>query len=981
MTTGRRLTVLCLLLALASITAAAGGARAERLIATGATLDFFEKQVRPILATHCYACHGPEKQKSDLRWDHIDFALRGGSRGPALVPGEPDRSRMIEAIGYETDLQMPPKSKLRDEQIAVLRKWVAMGAPWPEEPVPSGGVKIEPFDLTQRWSEHWAWHFEKDVKPPKVRDEAWPRTAIDRFILAKLEAAGLKPAPDTDRRTLIRRASFDVIGLPPTPAQVAAFVSDPAPTHEAFERVIDELLASPRFGERWGRHWLDLVRYAESYGHEYDYSIHEPWRYRDYVIRALNDDLPYDRFVLEHIAGDLVDKPRMHPTDGCNESLVATGWWYLHEQTHAPTDVRQHEADRVDNQIDVLSKAFLGLTVACARCHDHKFDAISTKDYYALAGFLQSSRQQLAYLDPDNRIGERVAEMRALYGEANAALLKAGVNGGVPTHFEHDKSVLFEDFNDGAFGGWRATGWAWGAAPTGPSQWDVHHTDGVAALPVGVAHSGRLGGSLHGTLCSPEFDLDHKQVHLRVKGEGEARVIVAGYTLEPFNALLFRGTRTKIDTKGEWKWITIAGELYLHLGQRAHLQIDDEGDGYLMIDEVRFGDQGAPGEPGDAAAPGMTQGAIAARLAALREQMREIEAKLPKPMRVLAITEGTGENEYVFIRGSWKSEGEEAPRQFLEAIAGEQATLGEGPGVGSGRLELARRMLDPDSGGPYVSRTIVNRIWHHLTGRGLVATTDNFGVLGQPPTHPALLDYLTAEMPRMGWSIKAMIKRVMMSRVYQMASAPAQADAASAEQDPANALLHRMRVRRLEGEAIRDAMLAVSGSLDTRMFGAPVPVHLTPFMEGRGRPGQSGPIDGNGRRSIYLSVRRNFLSPMFLAFDTPIPFTTIGRRTRSNVPAQALILMNDPFVQEQAKRWAQRVLSEKDLTPSQRIERMYVEALGRPPRADEIEAMLGFFEAQSQEYGLTGQQAATHEALWADLAHVMLNLKEFIFIE
>ncbi|MGE3820004.1 MAG: DUF1549 domain-containing protein, partial [Isosphaeraceae bacterium] len=354
-------------------------------------LEFFESKVRPILVNRCQTCHGPEKRKGGLRLDSRATILEGGDSGPAAVEGRPEESLLIEAIGYAEAIQMPPKSRLPEAEIATLNRWVAMGLPWsgPTGTDPSKAtVSQDAFDLDERKAAHWAWRPIGDPPPPEVADPDWPAGTIDRFILAKLDAAGLSPASPADPRVLIRRLTFDLTGLPPTPEEITAFLDDRGP--DAVERLVDRLLASPRFGERWGRHWLDLVRFAETRGHEFDPLIPNAWRYRDYVARALNADVPYDQFVTEHIAGDLVPSPRIDPATGANESILGTGFWFLGEEVHSPVDVRQDETDRMDNRLDVMAKTFLGLTVACARCHDHKFDPIPQSDYYALTGFLIS---------------------------------------------------------------------------------------------------------------------------------------------------------------------------------------------------------------------------------------------------------------------------------------------------------------------------------------------------------------------------------------------------------------------------------------------------------------------------------------------------------------------------------------------------------------------------------------------------------------
>ena len=378
------------------------------------SLEFFEKQVRPLLAARCYECHsGKTKEpKGGLRLDSRSAAIQGGDTGPAVVPGDPAKSLLVDAVNYGDLYEMPPKSKLADAEIAVLTKWVDLGAPWPKEDVAAAATNKSEFDLAGRKDSHWCWQPVKSSAPPQVRDAAWPQSPSDFFVLARLEAAGLSPAPDADRRTLIRRLYFDLIGLPPTPAEVGAFVADDSP--QALEREVDRLLDSPHFGERWGRHWLDLVRYAESRGHEFDYNIPNAYQYRDYVIRAFNADLPYDQFVVEHVAGDLLDAPRRHPERDFNESVLGTGFWFLNEWVHSPVDIRKDETDRFDNMVDVFGKTFLGLTIGCARCHDHKFDAISQRDYYALFGYLQSSAyRQVRFesLDQNRRLAKQLADL------------------------------------------------------------------------------------------------------------------------------------------------------------------------------------------------------------------------------------------------------------------------------------------------------------------------------------------------------------------------------------------------------------------------------------------------------------------------------------------------------------------------------------------------------------------------------------------
>ncbi len=931
-----------------------------------AEAEFFESRVRPILVNRCQSCHGGGKAKGGLRLESRAEAMTGGLTGPAVVAGKPAESLLVDAINYGDVVQMPPKSKLPAEEIAILTRWVELGAPWPVGPESGPSGLARSFDLRER-SKHWSWQPAREPAPPAVRDDAWPITPVDRFLLAKLEAKGLKPAPEADRRTLIRRVTFDLIGLPPTPAEVDAFVDDRSA--DAYEKVVDRLLASPAHGERWARHWLDLVRFAETSGHEFDYEIPEAYRYRDYVIRAINADLPYDRFVIEQVAGDLVPDPRRDPVDGTNQSALGTGFFRLHEGNHSPVDVREDAATKIDNQIDVLGKTFLGLTIACARCHDHKFDAITTRDYYALAGYLASSRHQLAFLDPPAKIAEKVAELDEIRDEV-ARIIPGPTGPPAPPSVKADRpaDILFEDFSGPTFAGWFPAGDAFGTGPTRPGSWRIRR-DMAEALPAGVAHSGATSDRLRGVLRSRTFTIERKLIQVLATGHhGRINLVIDGF--EKIRAPIYGGLVVDVDSGDTGRWYTIDAGTWL--GHTAYLELDDgatvdftggigsirPGDGFLAVDEVWFSDRPARAIPprpevesfGPSKLPG---------LAPLLARFRAIESSIPEPTLGQAMADGTGLDERVHIRGSAKTLGEAVPRRFLEVLSDPSATTG--PTDGSGRLELARRLVEPTN--PLTARVLVNRLWHHHFGRGIVPSVDDFGVMGRGPSHPELLDYLASRFVASGWSLKAMHRLIVTSRAYRMSSRP---DPEADRLDPGNELWHRRGVRRLEAEAIRDAILAASGRLDRTLFGPSVPPHLTEFMDGRGRPKQSGPLDGGGRRSLYINVRRNFLTPMLLAFDFPTPSAPMGRRNVSNVPAQALTLMNDPFVLGQARVWADRVRADPKVSPSETVDRMYGEAFSRPPSDDERSAALAFLDGQSEE-----------PRAWADLAHVLFNVKEF----
>ncbi len=700
-----------------------------------AAVEFFEKSVRPILAARCQGCHGPTKQKGGLRLDARAAVLAGGSTGPAVVPGNAKESLLVDAINYGETYQMPPKSKLADGEIATLTEWVRRGAPWGvESPRNTSGAtsaadKSKPERLSksemQERARYWSFQPIRRATPPSPSEKlrGWPRNPIDRFILAALEERGLAPAPEADKRVLIRRLSFDLIGLPPAPAEIEAFLADHAP--DAYEKLVDRLLSSPHYGERWARHWLDLVRFAETAGHEYDYDIPGAFRYRDYVIRAFNADLPYDQFVIEQIAGDLIETPRCNPSGGFNESIVGTAFYLLGEGTHSPVDVREEEMRRIDNQIDVLSKTFLGLTVACARCHDHKFDPITTKDYYALAGFLHSSRFQQAFLDGPNRFATDLTRLRRLKQTLIAILRDAQLR--LPEALQTEvaakrisnqdaKAIVFEDFNRDSYGGWFVTGHAFGDRPSRAGDFRLDaggRSVRLLAVEAGQAHSGLLADRLQGVLRSPSFVIETRYIHHLVAGRGgRINLVVDNY--EKIRDPIYGGLTIRVDHGDELRWVT--QDVGMWLGHTAYIEIADgaavdysgttsrldDGLGYITVDEIRMSNLPPPGNvPARPAEPSVVldlDAAIAALrpantakadlLAAVLNEARAIGARLPEPILALAIADGSGSDEHIHIRGSHKNLGEIVPRRFLEVLGGSDWSSGA---AGSGRLEQLRR--------------------------------------------------------------------------------------------------------------------------------------------------------------------------------------------------------------------------------------------------------------------------------------------------
>ncbi len=1024
-----------------------------------ADVEFFESQVRPLLVAHCAECHSAEAgdPEGGLSFDsRADFLAAQG----LAVAGDPDASLLVQAVRYEGSLQMPPEGRLPTEAIATIEEWVRRGLPWPDD---GKAATVAGFDMAARKAAHWCWQPPRLSAPPDVGDSAWCRGEIDRFVLARLESAGIAPAAQAEPAVLVRRAAEVLTGLPADPTDVETVATDPDPT--AFERYVDRLLASPHYGERFGRHWLDVVRYAESRGHEFDFDIPNAWRYRDWVVAAFNNDLPYDRFIREQLAGDLVADPRLD-ANGANQSIVGTGFWFLGEEVHSPVDILQDEADRVDNRIDTFGKAFLGLTLGCARCHDHKFDAISTADYYAIAGMLMSSSyRQVPFesLEPNRAVAAEAEAVQAawqdrllpLVGELLATVSDSAA--ALPTSAElatsatacqisdtrREAETQIADYTRGD----TATplvldAAAWSLAPIGQVRSGTAESGPRVELAgTSVARSnaiwsqtssqgGREPGSIGQVdragriLRTPKARISQGVLWHRVRGNLQIVSVVDGHRL--IHGPLYGATVMQVDTQGEWRWVRqdlnrdlrwidtshVVHVEYAAIAGAAEVAevvaaaeepvrpdpflaaIRDRTDPPLetlrtlqahVIDACREGRSLFPAQAILAnrllASPRIDWSAgVAKQLtnestkAAAAEEAAFAQVRLVSATAA-AILDGNGIDQFVLVKGSAARLGRSAPRRFLEAIDGYDQPAW--PVGSSGRRELADRVLAADN--PLTARVAVNRIWHHLFGRGLVPTPDNLGLLGEPPADPlaqALLDTLAVRFVQEGWSVKRLVREIVTSSTWRMSSIQ---PTTAAERDPLNLLLHCAPIRRLEGEAIRDKILAVSGRLDPQVGGQSVPVYLTEFHAGRGRP-TPGPMDGAGRRSIYTAVRRNFLPGFLVAFDYPVPFQTMGRRTVTNVPAQPLTLMNDPFVAEQANRWAAKTLSDPGLSPRDRIDRMYREAFARPPEAEETEAVLEFLTAQTTSHGGDFATDQAVPAAWADLAHALINTKEFSFV-
>jgi mono/diheme cytochrome c family protein/cytochrome c553 len=880
-----------------------------------AKVEFFESKIRPLLADRCFECHGADKQKAGLRLDTPDAMLGGGDSGPAVVPGNPDESLLVEAIRYDGPYKMPPKGKLSDAEVAALTDWVKMGAPWPDsrgpQPAPTP-THAGPRPITEDESAFWSFRPIADPPVPIVRDAAWPRTTIDRFILSSLESAGLRPAPPAEKRTLIRRATFDLIGLPPTPEEVEAFVADEAP--DAYERLVDRLLASPHYGERWGRHWLDIARYGEDQAHSFKPRLYpNGFRYRDWIASALNADMPYDRFVVEQVAADLLDEP------GRRERLPALGFFACGPVYYG--DAKGF--DQIDDRIDTMARGFLGLTVACARCHDHKYDPIRQADYYALAGVIGSTQydetpiappeEVEAYQRSQAEIAAKDREIAALLDDEASRLAESQARE-VAHYLVAAWKLRNRRAEDPAVDAERIAREE-GLEAKSLDRWAGYLARRDGERPHLAAWFSLLDRREPAACLATDADAIREVEE--VAREFQARALAVVASREPVESPKDAGTGGDASEKKADK--ALRDEL---IGEKGPLAVPRQRVEKVMSGESR------------------------ARLAAMRSDLDRIKSQAPSMYPVAhALKEGKPKDMRILLRGNPDMPGPEVPRRFLAVLGGE--TFAEG----SGRLELARAIASPDN--PLTARVMVNRVWQHHFGRGLVGTASNFGRLGEPPSHPELLDHLARRFIDSGWSIKSLHRAIMLSAVYRQGGGD---DPRAVELDPENRLLWRMDRRRLEVEAWRDAMLAVSGRLD---------------------PALGGPSSGlddaeNRRRTFYAAVSRHDLHPMLRLFDFPDPNITSGERTRTNVPLQQLFVLNDEFLVLSARGLASTLTGPDDA----RIRRAYALLFGRPPSDAELRLGLSYLGVVSAE-----GQGEDDLSRWERYAQVLLGTNEFLYVD
>ena len=878
--------------------------------APGAAEAFFETKIRPVLAENCWSCHGPDQQKSDLRLDSRAAGIEGGLEGPAIEPGDPDASLLIEAVRREGHLKMPPKTALSEAVVEDLTNWVRQGAPWPE-----GSQVADPKAEAAR--EHWAFQPIRDPQPPRVEGVANP---IDAFIRSRLAEAEIVPSPEADRRTLIRRVTFDLTGLPPTPAEVQAFLGDESP--DGYERLVDRLLASPRYGERWGRHWLDLARYADTKGYVFQEESRYPfaYTYRDYVIDAFNADLSYDRFVVEQIAADLIPEADRRPKSLAAMGFLTVGRRFLNNQE-----------DLIDDRIDLVGRGLMGLTIACARCHDHKYDPIPTEDYYSLVGVFASSVEpvDLPLVGPAE--GPEADDYRAKRAERESA---------VASYLADRRAAIGAELREHASAYLRAAQ---------ALDYDRGHPDFDAR----VRADGLRERTLRQFLGDWKERLDREDDHpifrpLRAFGSLNADDFAA-----ESSALVSRGEAGPL--AGDSPPGSLA-EVHERLADLIARAADPETPDDPAIDEVRAllddpdGPFAIPADPERSRR--LLDRAERDHLKELEREVAKIDANHPgAPARAMVMVDRPEPIEpHVAIRGNPARPGDAVPRQFPAIVSGPNRAAFEGV---SGRLEMAEAIVDPLN--PMTARVIVNRVWRQHYGRGLVETPSDFGLRSDPPSHPELLDFLASRLVEGGWSLKRLHRLILNSSTYRQASDPRPETETA---DPENRLLGRQNRRRLEFEPLRDSMLAVAGRLDERRGGRPVPIVEDPSTP---------------RRTVYGFIDRGDLPGLLRAFDFASPDATSPGRSETVVPQQALFLLNSPFAAEQARGLADRLGSIPAVDREARVDRLYRLLYGREPSPSEREVASAFLDG-SEEPGSKLDR-------WESYAQVLLMTNEFLYVD
>lgn len=1096
-----------------------------------AGFEFFEKKIRPVLVGQCYECHSSAvaRPKGQLVLDSRDGIRKGGETGPAVVPGDVAKSLLIDAIRYESlEMPPPPNRKLSAHAIADFEAWIKMGAPDPrDKPGNPSVVERELWEALYQTRKEW-WSLQPVFSPslPTTYRTDWSDQPIDRFILSMLEKHKLQPTARADSTTLIRRLTFVLTGLPPTLEELSKFKRDcETDPQQAYARLVDGLLKSPHFGEHWARHWMDVVRYTDTYGYEWDIPAKGAWRYRDYLIRAFNSDVPYDQLVREQIAGDLLEQPRINADDKVNESLIGTMFFQMGEKRHGDSsEFNGIHQEMLDNKIDAFSKAFQATTIACARCHDHKLDAIAQTEYYALAGMFMSSRWITNTADLPERNADVFRQLKVIktrlrplmarqwqddlksisvdqLTQLAAAGSKANPNGLPLEHALHTWSQLLNakdstpesvwngkrkqyateresrkqengihfrtviDFRDGlgrdiqpdaSADGSRLEGWSIDGVglldrvPVGDFTVALSGDATIGQVLPGGLFTGALSPRLNGAVRTPYLNtlssghisfeayggdfaahrtvydnafLTEKQTYLNnrlpqgfvlstLKSHPDRRIYIefATKTSNPnFPPRVGLGGACSEDQAADPKsWFGIA-RVFLHDVPRMPA---DELDRFESLFEggspsdsetaktryVTWFQRAVENWSNDKTTPAdveilnwlLDNGLVTNRqhesVATLVSEYRAVEQQIALPWTVNGMADVDPGYDYrLSIRGDYDQLAAAPPRDYVRVVkeAVTKGTLTEPsdePGTTelptpatperSGRRQLAEWIASPHN--PLTARVYVNRIWQQLFGSGIVATSNDFGHLGQQPTHPELLDYLASRFMSDGWSMKQLIRAIVMTETWRQATGP------SDPSDPRNQLLHHFPFRRLEAESIRDAMLASSGRLDRSLFGPTT----NPFRANEDDQKRlfCGPLDGNGRRSIYTKITI-MEPPRFLAlFNQPVPKIPIGQRDVTNTPAQSLALLNDPFVIGQAEFWAKQLVQRNDASVEVRLGHIFESAIGRKSSADELQRWHKAVDEFAADHQIAPANILSSIPVWQEIAHAVFNMKEFIYL-
>lgn len=956
--------------------------QAGMITATPEQAAHFESKVRPVFVAKCLACHGDKQQIAGLRLDKPISAAMA--------------KKVAEAVEYNGITKMPPGGKLNAADLAAVSSWGRSGGPWP--------AKVATKTTKQFWS------FVPPTTPalPKVKNTAWAKSPLDLFVLAKLEEKGLKPAPQADKQTLIRRASFDLTGLPPTPAEIDAFLADKSPN--AFEKVVDRLLASSAYGERWGRHWLDVARYSDSNGLDENLVYRNAWRYRDWVIGAINEDMPIDRFFQEQIAGDLL------PGAG-DSQVVATGYLALGGKMLAEDDPQKQELDIIDEQVDTMSKGMLAMTVGCARCHDHKFDPITAKDYYSMAGIFKSTKtmdkftvvaewqeRALGPKEPQERlkkinatIKEKTASRDKVRSEERTALL-ARIQPEKENYIAAAKLQIQSEQEQSSLKPVLSA--RDGRLPTDAVMLEAENflsgnlTKDSNGYGVGI-------GVIHNSGTYPnvaEYDVKvgrggPYQLDLRyASGENRSvRVYV--------NGQIALAAAANQNTGGFYpqhqKWVA-EGVIMLNQGSN---RIKFERESYFPhID--RFALTPRPGaQPSRAEENGLIPEVVAkvaeqiknkseiklelpensdhlfpsekvGQLKLLESEIKRLDGSRPTIPHAMAVSEAPAKTLKVHLRGSYLTLGEETKRGVPAILA--KVSPVSMPENKSGRLELATWITSPKN--PLTARVFVNRVWRWRFGRGIVASVDNFGILGNLPSHPELLDYLATKfVSEDKWSLKKLQKRMMLTSTYQMST---QYDSKFANLDPENRYLWRFNRKRLEAEAIRDSIFFVADSLDRKMGGTMINLPARAYVT---NDQSANPIQYDSpRRAVYLPVIRAAVYDVYTAFDFGDPTVMNGDRASTTVAPQALFMLNGKVVLNATKSQATKLLKRTDLDDKGRIRYLYRSCFGRNATEKEIARSLSYLSKFEQVYAKAKEPKLS---AWQSLCKTFIGANEFIYVE